>query len=520
MKNTIRILAALSILFLLHAPAGFAQATSLQQLDRYMEEARTTWRIPGMSVAIIKDDKVVLARGYGLRELGKPEKVDEDTLFAIASNTKAFTAAALAALVDEGKLSWDDPVRKHLPWFRIYSPFVAEEIRVRDLLCHRSGLGTYSGDLLWYLTPYSRAEVVQRAGLLPAAGPFRAHYGYSNIMYIAAGEVLAAVSGTGWDEFIAARILQPLGMGRTVSSVKQLSGKGNVASPHADFDGELRVFPWASWDAMAAGGGIISSASDMARWLRLQLNRGALDGSRVFSERESRNMWTVHTPLPVGRESEQRHPSTHFRGYGLGWNLFDYLGEKVVSHGGAYDGMYSRTAMVPARGLGMVILTNSTTDIPTALMYRILDLYLGAPETDWSSDYLKRYREDRRRSREESAKRDAARVAGTRPSLDLEKYAGLYGGSMYGDARVSLENGALVLRFLPAPELTGELTHWHYDTFEVRWRRKFPWFDKGKVQFLLDAAGQVTEMKIDVPNEDFWFTELEFKRKAETGDRR
>ncbi len=497
-----------------YAAALVAQSTvDLGALDAYFAAARDAWRVPGFAVAIVKDDRVVFAKGYGERDIQKGGEVDEHTLFAIASNSKAFTSAALARLVDQERITWDDRVVQHLPYFQLYDPYVTQEMRIRDLLCHRSGLGTYSGDLIWYGTQHSREEVVRRARYLEPAGSFRADYGYQNIMFVAAGEIIPAATGRSWDEFVRAEFLEPLGMSRTVTSVAQLDGVSNVATPHSERDGKVMAYPWYSWDAMAAAGGIISSVSNMARWIRLQLAGGTLDGRTYFSESAQRTMWTPHISYVVSKQSEERYPTTHFRGYGLGWSLMDYRGRKVVSHGGAYDGMFSRVALVPEEKLGMVILTNSTTSLPVALTYRILDAYLGSDERDWSDELLQLSRRDAERWREFWAKRRAERVPNTKPSLPLEKYTGTYGGPMYGDATVSRENGKLVVRLLPNPDLTGDLRHWHFDTFEVAWRHRFPWFDKGTVQFVMDAMGNVVEMKMDVPNEDFWFTELELKKK-------
>ncbi len=502
-----------ALAFSLLATAAVAQTSlDLGELDAYFAAAGEDWKVPGFAVAIVKDDDVVFAKGYGVRQLGTAAAVDDRTLFAIASNTKAFTVAALAKLVDEGLLGWDDQVVKYLPYFQLYSPFVTQEMRIRDLLCHRSGLGTFSGDLLWYGTSYSPAEVVERARHLEPAGAFRASYGYSNLMFIAAGEVIPAVTQRSWGEFVATELFEPLGMENTVTSVKDLNGKTNVATPHAEKDGRIVPLEWYNWDAMAAAGGIISSVSDMAEWLKLQLHRGSLDGVTYFSEEDSRTMWTPHNSMRVTSQSEKLYPSTHFRAYGLGWGLMDYLGRKVVSHGGGYDGMFSRVVLVPEEKLGMVILTNGMTNMQTALTYRILDEYLGGESRDWSAEFLERSETARDSKRKYWEGFEAERVADTRTSLPLEAYTGTYGGPMYGDATVSLEDGRLVLKFHPNPDLTGDLTHWHYDTFQVEWRKQFAWFGRGTVQFLLDAGGEVAEMKIDVPNDDLWFTELEFKK--------
>jgi CubicO group peptidase (beta-lactamase class C family) len=493
-----------------HAPA-----VDLAALDRDIAKARDDWQVPGLAVAIVKDGAVALAKGYGVRTLGKPEPVDEHTLFAIASNSKAFTSAALAILADEGKVSWDDRVTAHLPYFQLYDPWVTHEMRVRDLLSHRSGLGTFSGDLLWYGTPYSREEIVRRARFLRPTADFRAGYRYNNLMFIAAGEVVARASGQSWDEFVRARIFEPLGMKNSVTSTSALAGRANAATPHGPTYGPPRPYRWYSWDGMAAAGGVISSAADMAKWLRLQLGRGTVDGRTIFSDAASRQMWTPLISFTVDRAAEQRFPSTHFRGYGMGWSLSDYRGRLVVEHGGAYDGMYSQVVLVPEEQLGFVVLTNSMTNIGSALKYVLIDRYLGGSDRDWSRDFLERARRRDTAHAEEQARIERERVQGTAPSRPLADYAGTYPSDLYGTATVTLEKGALVLRLLPNPDLVADLTHWHFDTFHLRWRNEFPWFADGKAQFVLDNRAHVTEMKLDVPNEDFWFWEPKFLRKQE-----
>lgn len=501
----------LACLLFLAVPALAQRPADLSALDATFAQAIEDWGVPGMAVAIVKDGKVVLAKGYGVKELGRPDPVDEKTLFAIASNTKAFTAAAVGILVDEKRVDWDDRVTAHLPYFQLYDPYVTDDARVRDLMSHRIGLGTYSGDLLWYGTPYSREEVVRRARYLKPVGPFRARYGYQNVMFIAAGEAVTRASGLTWDDFLAQRIFGPLGMTETVTTVSALKTKTNVATPHARLGGQWRKFPWANWDTMAAAGGVISSATDMAKWIRLQLGGGAVDGTRVFSQAAQEVMWTPHTPRAVGAENRQRFPTTHFRSYGLGWNLWDYRGRRVVDHGGAYDGMFSHVALVPEAQLGFVILTNSTTAIADALTYTILDAYLGGDGQDWSRDFLERSKRADAAAR--AAERLKDRAVGTKSSFPLDRYAGAFGGDLYGDATVSLENGGLVLRLAPNPAMVADLTHWHYDTFLIKWRTPFPWWGDGWAQFLMDNRGQITEMKLDVPNDDFWFWEPEFKKK-------
>ena len=504
----------LLFLFLLSPAAALpGQEPDLEELDRIIAEIQTRWPVPGMAVAIVREGETVLARGYGTRTRGENEPVDEHTLFAIASNTKAFTAVSLAMLEEEGLLDLDDPVREHLPYFRLYDPYVTEAMLVRDLLCHRSGLGTFSGDLLWYGTDYTPEEVVRRARYLPRAGPFRASYGYSNLMFIAAGEVVEKASGRSWSDFVESRILDPLGMSRTQTSVGPLVELDNVATPHKNYlDGVVPV-EWYDWDAMAAAGGVISSVSEMAEWMKLLLDEGEHRGRALLSPESVWELWNVHTPRRVSASSRQSQPSTHFRGYGLGFALNDDRGRLVVSHGGGYDGMFSRLVLVPEESLGVIVLTNSMTSVSTAVANIVLDAYLGGPTRDWSEELLGSWRAGRRAFEERQDRFLEERMGGTTPSLDLQEYAGRYGGPLYGDATVRREKGGLVLRLLPNPDLVADLTHLHHDTFLLEWRKTFAWFGSGAATFILGPTGQVTELELDVPNNDLWFYELELVKK-------
>lgn len=501
------------LLLLLLPLAASAQRVDVGALDAYFAGALEAWPIPGFSVAIVKDGEVVLEKGYGVADVRGNTPVDEHTLYAIASNSKAFTAAALAQQVDAGRLSWDDRVLDHLPWFRLYDDYVTQEMRVRDLLSHRSGLGTYSGDLLWYGTDYSPEEVVRRARHLPPAFAFRDGYGYSNLMFIAAGEVLRAVSGEDWHDYVAEHFFAPLGMTRSVTSTDDLPGLPNVATPHKYVAGETLPIGWYNWDAMGAAGAIISSVHDMSIWLRAQLAGGEWNGERLFDPARQREMWSVVNPLAVSPGYARQYPSTHFRGYGMGWSLNDYLGRKVMSHGGGYDGMYSRVVLVPEEGLGIVVLTNGMTGLATPLTYRVLDAYLGGEERDWAGEALPEWLASRERFEARQREARENRVPGTAPSRALDAYAGTYGGPMYGDATVTVEDGGLVLRLLPNPDLVAELEHLHFDTFLIRWRTELAWFGEGTASFLLDPLGRVEEMRLEVPNDDLWFHELEMKRR-------
>lgn len=513
MKNS-RLSLGLFLLLLVFPVFVFAQTLDekLKEIDAYAEKARLDWDVPGIAVAIVKDDKVVFAKGYGVREMGKIERVNENTLFAVASNSKAFTTASLAILVDEKKLSWDDKVVKYLPEFQLYNPYVTSEITIRDLVSHRSGLDTFSGDLLWYETTYTTDEILRRVRFLQPKSSFRSRFGYQNLMFVAAGKVIEKVSGKTWSQFVTERILTPLGMNRTTTSVKDL--KDNYAIPHNESGGTLRVLHAGNVDGAAAAAGLNSSAADMAKWLRLQLGRGKYEDRQIFSQAQSGEMWSAQTILGVNPFPAKDAPTRLFSAYGLGWFLNDYRGRKVVSHGGGLDGMISQTAMMPEENLGLVVLTNSETGVNTILQNKIFDVFTDAPKRDWSAERLERAKQNKAKETEADAKLVAARVANTKPSLPLKNYAGNYVDQLYGDATIAEENGKLVLRFVQSPNFVADLEHWHYDTFQIKWRPSAAYnFPRGFVIFTIDKTGATDEMKIDQPNSDFWFYELGFKRK-------
>jgi CubicO group peptidase (beta-lactamase class C family) len=490
----------------------------LTNLDHYIENARKVWRVPGMSVAVVKDGKILFAKGYGVKENARDGKVDEHTLFAIASNTKAFTSAALGMLVDRGQLNWDDKVTTFLPSFELYHQYVTQEITVRDLLCHRSGLGTFSGDLLWYETPYTTLEVIKRAKYLKPKFAFRSGYGYSNIMFMAAGEVVQAVSGIPYKEFISQHIFSPLGMNRTCIGTSDLEGKDNVATPHhVPKEGKPVTVAYTSSDSMAGAGAINSSAQDMAQWLMMLLDEGKKGNMQIISTNSLDELWTPHNSFKVSQDRKEISPTTNFSAYGLGWGIWDYHGHKVVGHGGGLDGMISRVTLVPGKRLGFVILTNSINRLCTPLTYKLLDTFLGTGSKDWSKYFLQRRdeRETEAKKQEADAEKKTASEPLTKVQLDLNEYTGRYGGPMYGDAEVELVSGDLVLNLLPTPVFISDLKHLDNDTFELTLRNTFSFIPKGKgtVRFLRNKKKKVVEMVVDIPNNDFWFTELEFRKR-------
>ncbi|MCC6601329.1 MAG: serine hydrolase [Crocinitomicaceae bacterium] len=496
-------------------PVKSGKSKSIEALDVLFEKSIRDFNVPGMAVVILKDSTVLLSKGYGVKNMDTKEKVDNETLFAIASNTKAFTSAALATLVDQGKIKWNDKVRQYLPEFMLYSPYVSEEMTIRDLLCHRSGLATFSGDLIWYGTQYSREEVIRRARFLSPKYGFREAYGYQNIMFLAAGEIVAKVSGMSWDEYVRTTFFEPLNMTTTNTSIRSFSKNGNIASPHNEVAGRNIPIAYVNWDNIGPAGSINSNVTDLSQWLRLQLGWGSLHGKTYWKRERSNEMWEVNTPRPVSEWQKQNMPGRHFSGYGLGWDIMDYNGYKVVSHGGGYDGMISKTVLVPELNLGFVLLTNSISSLPSALTYEILDEFCGvSTQKDWISIFLDFKKEDVHDEQIKRETEEKERVKNTSPSLSLNEYTGTYFSEIYGEVRIAMQASGtdLLIDFVPTELFKGRLSHWHYDTFELIWTTQMM-LPKGKVTFLLGADGKPNEMRIDVPNPDFDFTELKLYKK-------
>ncbi len=456
-----------------------AQTAPPADLDAWVARSMKEFDVPGLSLAIVKDGKLVYAKGYGVRKLGDPAPVDADTLFGIASNSKAFTAAAIAMLVDEGKLKWDDPVINYLPNMHMWDPYVTQQLTVRDTLSHRSGLGLGAGDLMfWPDTTFTRDEVVTHARYIQPASSLRSRYAYNNLMFVVAGQIIPAVTGKPWDDFVRERIFQPLGMSRTTITSLGFKPGDNVAWPHSRgwrLEGTLTPIPMTRDDVWAAAAGIKSSANDLSKWMIAQLNHGKInDQQRLFTEAAQRQMWAATTIVPI---SEPPAPlkalKPNFSAYCLGWAARDYRGHRVVSHGGALTGMVSTVQLVPDMNLGIVILTNQEENGAYAAIYNhIFDHYLGAPATDWISAFRQARQLTLDKANAAEAKLTAARAANSRPSLDLASYAGDYNDPWYGSIDVSAENGKLLLKMGHTPTMVADLQHWQYDTFKATFRDK------------------------------------------------
>jgi CubicO group peptidase (beta-lactamase class C family) len=498
------------------AAGDVALPAQLADFDAYVEGVRRQFDVPGIAVAIVKDGQVVLERGYGPRALGKPEPVDAHTLFAIASNTKAFTAASLSILADDGKLKLDDRVIDHLPWFRMSDAYVTREMRIRDLLAHRSGLGLGAGDLLyWPTTDYSTEEVARRLKDVPLTGEFRGQYAYDNILFGVAQLVVEQASGQPFDRFLQSRILDPLGMRETRFNADHLRAGDKVATGYAKADfRSLQPAPLLTWHNVSGAGGLYSSAHDMTKWMRMQLAGGRYTDAhgreqQLFSAKRQQEMWSVLTPIPVRPPAvpELAAATPNFQGYGEGWNLSDYRGRKLAWHTGGWPGMVSRLTLVPEEKLGVIVLTSQEVGSAfNAVTMRVLDGFLGAPKADWTAAYAAALAKQRGKADEDWRKHLAARDATSKPSLPLARYATTYRDPWYGDVVVSMETGKPVIRFSHTPELVGDLSHWQQDTFLVRWRQRELNAD-AFLTFALDPDGKVREARMEPvsPLTDFSF---------------
>ena len=505
----------------LFAAAAFAALP--EGFDARVEAAMRLRDVPGMAIAIVEDGRIVHAKGYGVRRLGSSEVVDADTIFPTGSTGKAVTAAALAILVDEGKLGWDDKVVDHLPDFRMYDPWVTREMTVRDLLVHRSGLGLGAGDLLFVpRSSRSRADIVRALRHIKPATSFRSAYAYDNILYIVAGELVAAVSGRAWEQFVRERIFAPLGMATAVSDENDRFATANRAQPHARLDRRVRglgaqqVLPEREGlgQVGAPAGGLSWSANDFARWMQVQLALGALPGDggkRLYSEASGREMWTPQVPIPIRPYPAPIADITpRFSNYALGWNVQDYRGVKVVQHGGAVFGVLAFVVLVPERNLGISLQINSEdVEVMRGLGYELLDHYLGFEPHDWVSAFAE-WNRKRLADGLAALSQDAdSRPARSRPALPLAGYAGRYNDPWYGTIAISLQpgpgGGALRVDFTPTPRMGCTLEHWQYETFRCAWDDRN--IEPALFTFALDAEGEVDRLTLKAvsPLADFSF---------------
>ena len=476
----------------------------LEKLDAYIADAVVKFDQPGLAVGIVKDGKLIFQKGYGKLDLAKPDPVTPNSVFYCASLSKAFTACAIGLLVDEGKVGFDDPVRKYLPEFETPNPYVTEHFLVKDLMCHRSGWITFDGDLLWYGTHYTSAEILARHSKEPFTHEFRTDFGYSNLMLIAAAQLIERVSGMSWDKFITTRIFTPLGMDRSRVETSDLASMTDVAMPHVrkgqDPDAPQKSMPYQPLQGADGACGVLSTVVDLAKWDAMWMNEGKLGDKPFISAKTYGTITEMH--LPMGGQRD---------GAALGWFLESDHGETVITHSGGMPGFILNHAVVPDKDLAVICLGNGESYSVFAITNKIMDMYLGDGTADPVADMLPRIAKRTEREKKRVADRVAARIPKTKPSLAPAAYAGTYSDKIYGDAVIMEKEGKLTLSFLPAPELfSGALDHWHYDTFQ--WLHADPFLEPGYITFQFDTDHKVTGFKVDLHSPDFHFFKLDFKK--------
>ncbi len=515
MKKSIIFLRLLALSFITRA-----QVITSPEIDVLVEKTLKTFDVPGIAVAVVKDGKVIHAKGYGVRSLNTKEKVNEKTLFGIASNSKAFTAAALGMLMDEKKLTWDTKVNDIIPEFKMYNPYVTEEFTIRDLLTHRSGLGLGAGDLMFWpdQNNFTKKDIIHNLRYLKPVSGFRTKYDYDNLLYIVAGEVVTRVSGMPWEEFIETRILKPLGMAETAASFKRLKDKSNVIDPHAPVEGTVKVIR-RDWSEEAnAAGGIYSNVTDMSKWIIMQMDNGKYgNGKQLFSLGVHDEMWTPQTIIPVRGTNSY---NTHFSSYGLGWFLSDVKGYKQATHTGGLAGIVTQVTLLPELKLGIIVFTNQQSGAAfTAVTNTIKDSYLGIKGIDRVKE-----NHDRVLANEAEAKKITNGIwsaietqqKSNSSKTEANLFVGTYQDPWFGEAVISLKNGKLWFDSKRSFQLTGELLPYKGNTFIVKWTERSMDAD-AYVMFELDNEGKASgfTMKAISPLTDFSFDfhDLNFKMK-------
>src|SRR6266851_7468233 len=488
----------LIVLALLGLAPATAQQRPLDGFDAYVAKSMADWRVPGLAIVVVKDDSVVFIKGYGVRELGKPDPVTVHTRFGNMSTTKAFTAMLVAMLADSGRLSFDDPVQKYLPGLQFADPYVTRELTVRDLLTHRVGFA--DPDYLWGSSGWDLAAMIPRLKLVPPTTSFRSRFQYNNVTYAVTGEVAAHAAGTTWQSLMHSRIYGPLGMTESYPDAREMLAAGvtDVSSPHGIVRDTVRVLPVAPTvtDGIASAGAAFSTATDMAKWLRFLLDSGTVAGRRLISAQSFAELFRPQQIVqrPFYPTARLTHP--HFQAYGLGWILQDYRGDFLAIHTGSIEGRSAIVGLIPDRRLGLAIFTNlDHSELRHALMYTVFDRFIGPASAggghDWSAEMRVMYKRIADSTRAARQAQESKRITGTHPTLPLDRYTGTYADSLFGTTTVGLSEGRLSLQ---AGTAKGQLEHWQYDVFRVTWQD--PFWDPTYVAFGIDPDGAVGEVRV------------------------
>lgn len=495
----------LILLFFISAQSIYAQSINIDSLDTYIRKSMKDWGTPALSIGIVQDGKIIFEKGYGEASTSTHGTVDEHTLFAIASNSKLFTTTLMGMLVDDQKITWNDKVIDHLPYFSLSDTLITPMVNIRDILSHRVGLGTFQGDILWYNSQRNTEDIVRHIKYLPLDFEFRDGFGYSNLMFITAGDIIHKVTGMTWGQNVQERILNPIGMNRTIYRLQDLETKQNYAQPHYIKDGKNQPFRWANWEEVGATGGIISSAHDMCKWMLFNMDHGIINQDTLLSNHARNMIWKIHNAYMVDHTTKNEE-ATDFAGYGLGIGLGEYRGHFKVSHTGGYGGMLSSVMMLPDKGLGVVVLTNGMKSPYPAITRYAMDRLLGADTVDWSSKYLKR--SNQRTDNDHRIKELRQRIdsLGSK-TLKTSTIVGDYHSDYYGRITVSNKHSKLAIDFNNAPDLGASLHYLNGDAYELVWNKPHAWFSFGIVQFTKNKDGSI-RLEFDVPNDDFFFEEI------------
>lgn len=461
-------------------------AKQIQEFDTYAENARKSWLAPGIAVAVVKDGQVIFKKGYGVRKLGQTGAVDTQTLFACGSTTKAMTATCMGMLVDEGKISWDDPVVKYLPDFQLHDPYVTRELKIRDLFTHNTGVG--NADFLWDFMDISSDEILRKMAQVKPSYSLRSSFIYQNIFYLAAGKVIEKVSGVPWEKFIVARIFQPLGMTRTFPMLKDVNDP-NQTSAHFLVENAIMVIDHSTADRVGPAGSVWSCIDDMSKWVTCMLDSSKYAGGRLVKP----GTWKEMLKPQVMVTAAQFYPTAqitkpNWTTYGLGWFQHDYKGKKINYHTGSLAGAIAMHGQIPDEKIGIYIFGNyDHVELRHALMYKAFDLFALGGNRDWNGEFLKLYDGLKQQAEKNAKEFESKRVAGARPTHALQDYAGKYSDPLYGEMEISLEGETL--NFNINQVVKARLAHWHYDTFRGPYEKA--WYGKALAQFSLDATGKI-----------------------------
>lgn len=503
-KGIIKIAFILVIISILSNSSIYGEKASkvnLKGFSKFVEKMMKEWEVPGAAIAIVKDSKVVFVRGYGYRDMKKKLKVTPDTLFAIGSCTKAFTATILGILVDEGKLEWDQPIHKYLPSFKLKDKIASQQMTPVDLVTHRSGLPRH--DLVWYNSSAPREELVKRLAFLESNKSFRSTFQYNNLMFLTAGYLASKIAGTSWEELVQNKIFDPIGMKKSNFSVKDSQKSSNFSLAYSKRDKKIVEIPFRDISIIGPAGSINSSVNEMAKWILLNLNNGKHGDKQIISEA---NLQKIHTPQIIMSSSLSKFKELFYASYGMGWGINSYRGHLLISHGGGIDGFISRVSFLPLDNAGVIILTNSDrggSALCSIITYNLFDRILKLPQVPWAKRIKEQADKAKKDAEQAKKKKDKHRKLNTKPSHNLENYTGDFENPGYGILTIKKDGDQLKATF---NNIYFKVQHYHYDIFEFSTETFGE--QKFKVSFHTDIKGNInsvsTSLQIGVKDIEFY----------------